>query len=93
MMFLVESQFAAVPTADVLALLPAESARGAVLDAEGVRLLCLSPPTSPKPGKSIALTRWLSFSRSWRLSRCINTSRQRSHHWRAEDLYTRSQHI
>ena len=38
MMFLVESQFTAVPTADVLALIPAESARGAELDAEGVRL-------------------------------------------------------
>jgi len=38
MMFLVESQFTAVPTADILALIPAESARGAALDAEGVRL-------------------------------------------------------
>jgi muconolactone delta-isomerase len=38
MMFLVESQFTAVPTADILALIPAESARGVALDAEGVRL-------------------------------------------------------
>jgi muconolactone delta-isomerase len=38
MTFLVESQFTTVPTADALALIPAESARGAALDAEGVRL-------------------------------------------------------
>jgi muconolactone delta-isomerase len=38
MTFLVESQFTAVPTADILALIPAETARGAALDAEGVRL-------------------------------------------------------
>ena len=38
MTFLVESQFAAIPSADILALIPAESARGAALDAEGVRL-------------------------------------------------------
>lgn len=38
MTFLVESQFTAVPTAEILALIPAESARGAALDAEGVRL-------------------------------------------------------
>jgi muconolactone delta-isomerase len=38
MTFLVESQFAAAPTADILALFSAESARGAALDAEGVRL-------------------------------------------------------
>jgi muconolactone delta-isomerase len=36
--FLVESQFTSMPTADMLALIPAESARGAALDAEGVRL-------------------------------------------------------
>ena len=38
MTFLVESHFTAVPTADILALIPAESARGAELDSEGVRL-------------------------------------------------------
>ena len=38
MTFLVESQFTAVPTADILALIPAETARGAALDAEGARL-------------------------------------------------------
>ncbi len=38
MTFLVESQFTSVPTADILALVPTESARGAELDAEGVRL-------------------------------------------------------
>ena len=38
MTFLVESQFKTLPTADILALIPAESARGAELDAEGVRL-------------------------------------------------------
>ena len=38
MTFLVESQFNTIPTADILALIPAESARGAELDAEGVRL-------------------------------------------------------
>ena len=38
MTFLVESQFTAVPTADLLALIPAETARGAALDTEGVRL-------------------------------------------------------
>jgi muconolactone delta-isomerase len=38
MTFLVESQFKVMPTPDILALLPAESARGAELDAEGVRL-------------------------------------------------------
>jgi muconolactone delta-isomerase len=38
MTFLVESQFTAIPTADILALIPAESARGAELDTEGVRL-------------------------------------------------------
>ena len=38
MRFLVESQFTAVPTADILALIPAESTRGAELDSEGVRL-------------------------------------------------------
>ena len=38
MTFLVESHFTAIPTTDILALIPAESARGAELDAEGVRL-------------------------------------------------------
>ena len=38
MTFLVESYFNAIPTADILALIPAERARGAELDAEGVRL-------------------------------------------------------
>ena len=38
MTFLVESQFTVIPTAEILALIPAESARGAELDAEGVRL-------------------------------------------------------
>lgn len=37
MRFLVESTLKAPPTNDVLALFPAESARGAELDAEGVR--------------------------------------------------------
>jgi muconolactone delta-isomerase len=37
MLFMVESRFAAAPTPDVLALLPAEQARGRELDAEGVR--------------------------------------------------------
>jgi muconolactone delta-isomerase len=38
MTFLVESHFNAIPTTDILALIPAERARGAELDAEGVRL-------------------------------------------------------
>lgn len=38
MTFLVESHFNVIPTPDILALIPAESARGAQLDAEGVRL-------------------------------------------------------
>jgi len=38
MKYLVESQFRSAPTPEVLALFPAETARGAELDAEGVRL-------------------------------------------------------
>ena len=37
MQFMVESRFAAAPTADILALVPAEQARGGELDAQGVR--------------------------------------------------------
>jgi muconolactone delta-isomerase len=37
MQFMVESHFAAAPTAEILALVPAEQARGAELDTEGVR--------------------------------------------------------
>jgi len=37
MLFMVESRFAAAPTPDILALLPAEQARGRELDAQGVR--------------------------------------------------------
>jgi muconolactone delta-isomerase len=35
--YMVESHFAAAPTAEILALVPAEQARGAELDARGVR--------------------------------------------------------
>ena len=37
MLFMVESRFAAAPTPEILALLPAEQARGRELDAQGVR--------------------------------------------------------
>ncbi len=37
MRFLVESSFSGPPTPEVLALIPAETARGLALDAEGVR--------------------------------------------------------
>jgi muconolactone delta-isomerase len=37
MLFMVESRFAAAPAPDILALLPAEQARGRELDAQGVR--------------------------------------------------------
>jgi muconolactone delta-isomerase len=37
MQFMVESQFAAPPTAEILALVPAEQACGTELDAGGVR--------------------------------------------------------
>ena len=37
MQFMVETQFAAPPTAAILALVPAEQARGAELETEGVR--------------------------------------------------------
>ncbi len=37
MQFMVESHFAAAPTAEILALIPAEQARGTELDTEGVR--------------------------------------------------------
>lgn len=38
MTFLVESQFTAPPTPEILALIPQEIAHGKALDAEGVRL-------------------------------------------------------
>ncbi len=37
MRFLVESTFAQAPTDDILALIPAETARGKELDAQGIR--------------------------------------------------------
>jgi muconolactone delta-isomerase len=37
MLLMVESRFAVAPTPDILALLPAEQARGRELDAQGVR--------------------------------------------------------
>ena len=37
MRFLVESTFAKAPTDDILALIPAETARGKELDAQGIR--------------------------------------------------------
>jgi muconolactone delta-isomerase len=37
MRFMVESRFTAAPTPDVLALIPAEQARGRELDAQGTR--------------------------------------------------------
>jgi muconolactone delta-isomerase len=37
MRFMVESRFTAAPTPEVLALIPAEQARGRELDAQGVR--------------------------------------------------------
>jgi muconolactone delta-isomerase len=38
MRFLVESHFAVAPTPEILALIPAETARGRELDAAGMRL-------------------------------------------------------
>jgi muconolactone delta-isomerase len=82
--FLVESQFTAVPTADILTLIPAESVRSAALDAEGVRLHLFVAADQSKAWQVYRADSLAELEQILATLPCINTSRRSSHRWRTE---------